>query len=282
MKLIYQYEGSLITYAEYTYDAWGSVIAESGTYGYETLNPLRYRGYYFDTETGFYYLQSRYYDPALGRFINADSYASTGQGFLGYNMFAYCGNRPLVTVDFFGDLPNTCQMLTDSGGKKRDSDLIEVVYSDDESKALSADSVRQHVSHHISGTAKTCTVSYDSVEELSYSLNSVKSVLDAVGAASTVAPFVVEGLSAAAGYVGIFALAGAATINVIDGFSQYSDIPDGSYKKYRVTAYSTVVIDIQGDNLTYHYKNTIYIYVHEENGASYAVSEIPELVGSIP
>ena len=44
------------------------------------INPLRYRGYYYDTETGFYYLQSRYYDPEHRRFINADTYASTGQG----------------------------------------------------------------------------------------------------------------------------------------------------------------------------------------------------------
>jgi len=55
------------------------------------LNPLRYRSYFYDAETGFYYVSSRYYDSVVGRFINADSYASTGQGFLGYNMFAYCG-----------------------------------------------------------------------------------------------------------------------------------------------------------------------------------------------
>ena len=54
-------------------------------------------------ETGFYYLQSRYYDPALGRFLNADSYASTGQGFLGYNMFAYCNNNPVKYMDVDGE-----------------------------------------------------------------------------------------------------------------------------------------------------------------------------------
>lgn len=57
-------------------------------------NPLRYRGYVYDTETGFYYLQSRYYDPELSRFINADAFVSTGQGLLGNNMFAYCNNDP--------------------------------------------------------------------------------------------------------------------------------------------------------------------------------------------
>ena len=62
-------------------------------------NPLRYRGYYYDVETGWYYLNSRYYDPATGRFINADGYASTGQGLLGANMFAYCLNNPVNRVD---------------------------------------------------------------------------------------------------------------------------------------------------------------------------------------
>ena len=64
------------------------------------LNPLRYRGYYCDSETGFYYLQSRYYDPIVRRFLNADSYGSTGQGILGYNMFAYC-KRTFQTIQIY-------------------------------------------------------------------------------------------------------------------------------------------------------------------------------------
>ena len=62
-------------------------------------NPLRYRGYYYDSETGFYYLQSRYYDPATRRFINADSFGYSGQNFLGANIFAYCNNCPVKFVD---------------------------------------------------------------------------------------------------------------------------------------------------------------------------------------
>ena len=62
-------------------------------------NPIRYRGYYYDAETEFYYLQSRYYDPAICRFINGDGYASTGQGFLGQNMFSYCCNCPILFSD---------------------------------------------------------------------------------------------------------------------------------------------------------------------------------------
>ncbi len=51
----------------------------------------------------FYYLQSRYYDPVTHRFINADSYSSTGQGIIGYNMFAYCNNSPVIQADHIGE-----------------------------------------------------------------------------------------------------------------------------------------------------------------------------------
>lgn len=97
------------TLCEYQYDAWGNVIDITGTYKNTIgkINPIRYRGYYYDTETGFYYLQSRYYDPGTGRFINADSFASTGQDFLGYNMFAYCNNNPIICIDRNGKAPET-------------------------------------------------------------------------------------------------------------------------------------------------------------------------------
>ena len=85
----------------YDYDPYGKVITSTGELA--EVNPLRYRGYYYDTETGFYYLQSRYYDPEICRFINADSYASTGQGFVGFNMFAYCNNAPTNYTDSTGN-----------------------------------------------------------------------------------------------------------------------------------------------------------------------------------
>jgi RHS repeat-associated protein len=65
-------------------------------------NPLRYRGYVYDTESGLYYLQSRYYNPEWGRFINADALISTGQGILGNNLFAYCLNNPIIYYDSMG------------------------------------------------------------------------------------------------------------------------------------------------------------------------------------
>ena len=100
--------------ASYEYDPWGKVISVKGSSGailsleaypnhIAHVNPIRYRGYYYDNETGFYYLQSRYYDPAISRFINADSYGSTGQAFLGTNMFAYCRNCPIRFLDSTGE-----------------------------------------------------------------------------------------------------------------------------------------------------------------------------------
>ena len=79
------------------FDSWGKLLSTSGslaeTFGAE--QPFRYRGYVYDEETGWYYLQSRYYNPELGRFISADVYLSTGQGVLGHNAYAYCGNNPI-------------------------------------------------------------------------------------------------------------------------------------------------------------------------------------------
>ncbi len=86
--------------ATYDYDPYGKVISATGTMA--DINPLRYRGYYYDSDQGMYYLQSRYYDPTICRFINADSYASTGQGIIGHNMFAYCGNNPICYTDYTG------------------------------------------------------------------------------------------------------------------------------------------------------------------------------------
>ena len=95
-------DGSRNVVASYSYDPWGKIISSSGALA--DVNPLRYRGYYYDSETGFYYLQSRYYDPELGRFINADSYASTdATGLLSANMFAYCENDPVNGSDPNGE-----------------------------------------------------------------------------------------------------------------------------------------------------------------------------------
>lgn len=88
--------------ASYCCDARGKILWSSGELA--ALNSLRYRGYVYDQETGFYYLNSRYYDPAVGRFINPDSLLN--QEFaLGNNMFAYCLNNPMNMTDTEGNLP---------------------------------------------------------------------------------------------------------------------------------------------------------------------------------
>ena len=101
------YSGKSTSAYTYEYDAWGKPISTyyvaSPYYDVMYYNPLRYRGYIYDNETGFYYLQSRYYDPVVGRFINADILVSTGQGFTGFNMFAYCGNNPVSRKDVDSD-----------------------------------------------------------------------------------------------------------------------------------------------------------------------------------
>ena len=93
--------GTLVT--TYKYDGWGNVEVINHTIDtIGTINPIRYRSYYYDVETGYYYLNSRYYDSNVGRFISEDVYASTGQGILGHNMFAYCQNNPILFVDSTG------------------------------------------------------------------------------------------------------------------------------------------------------------------------------------
>jgi RHS repeat-associated protein len=98
------------TYANYTYNAWGELlrvylddgrdITDPGDIAH--LNPIRYRGYYYDTETGFYYVGGRYYDPTLCRFVNADNALLVNvnpDGFTDKNLFAYCDNNPVNRTD---------------------------------------------------------------------------------------------------------------------------------------------------------------------------------------
>jgi len=83
--------------AEYTYDAWGTVLSASGYLA--GANPIRYRGYYYDSEIGSYYLQTRYYSTKWKRFWNADCLFIAGDAITGTNMYAYCRNNPVMRVD---------------------------------------------------------------------------------------------------------------------------------------------------------------------------------------
>ena len=96
---IYDIDGNRVV--TYNYDAWGNILSITGTKATTIgrYNPFRYRSYYYDNETGFYYLNSRYYDPSSGRFLNADGYVTANGDILGFNMFAYCGNNPVMGYD---------------------------------------------------------------------------------------------------------------------------------------------------------------------------------------
>ena len=93
------------TVARYTYDVWGkcTIVSDSSGVGIATINPFRYRSYYYDAEIGMYYLQSRYYDPAVGRFINADAKVpSENDGKQYSNLFSYACNNPINEDDVSG------------------------------------------------------------------------------------------------------------------------------------------------------------------------------------
>lgn len=93
------------TVARYTYDAWGVPTIVEGSQAIATINPFRYRGYYYDSEIGMYYLQSRYYDPCVGRFVNGDDvyYLGKGCNVCAYNLFHYCENEPVCRFDPLGN-----------------------------------------------------------------------------------------------------------------------------------------------------------------------------------
>ena len=86
----------------YAYDSWGKVTEITGNTALAEQNPIRYRSYYFDFETEWYFLNTRYYSPDMCRFINADGYVQTGQSVLDKNMFSYCGNNPSSRIDEYG------------------------------------------------------------------------------------------------------------------------------------------------------------------------------------
>ena len=102
--------GTLV--AQYVYDAWGNHRQITDGSGNDVsdnpahianINPFRYRGYYYDTETGWYYLNTRYYDPNVGRFLSPDTILGANGGLLGYNLYAYCNNNPVMFSDPSGN-----------------------------------------------------------------------------------------------------------------------------------------------------------------------------------
>ena len=120
---IYDFTGNEVV--TYTYDPWGKLLSATGVDVLIDANPLLYRGYVYDTETGFYYCNSRYYDPETGRWINADNQiAGVGGEILGYNMFAYCFNNPINMSDSTGNWPSWNDVV--QGAKKGWDALVSV------------------------------------------------------------------------------------------------------------------------------------------------------------
>ena len=105
-------DGEGETLVTYVYDAWGNILLSSGNAELQRLNPFMYRGYYRDRETGWYYLNSRYYDPSVCRFINADDIGYINPESLnGLNLYVYCGNNPVMGYDPSGCFPVAVVLL---------------------------------------------------------------------------------------------------------------------------------------------------------------------------
>ena len=97
-------DGTVI--ANYYYDSWGKLAEITGDTEIAELNPIRYRSYYYDSETEWYYLNTRYYSPDLCRFMSSDNLVITvGGNVMGYNLFAYCFNNPINLTDNDGNWP---------------------------------------------------------------------------------------------------------------------------------------------------------------------------------
>ncbi len=124
--------GSHDVIARYDYGSWGKLIRIKDGSGNNVtnsathighINPVRYRSYYFDYETEWYYLKSRYYDPVSGRFINADGFVQTPTGSLNStNIFAYCENNPVNSLDLPGNYYTFPDYLTDWESWKKEDD----------------------------------------------------------------------------------------------------------------------------------------------------------------
>ncbi len=112
------YSSNKVEVVQYRYDAWGNIISMTGSFANTVgrANPFRYRGYYYDTETGLFYVGARYYDPEIGRWLSPEPNVDAGEfdegaGLLAYNVYAYCANNPVNFYDPSGEAILTCILV---------------------------------------------------------------------------------------------------------------------------------------------------------------------------
>ncbi len=106
------YDSNYKEVCTYSYDAYGNILSIKDNTGKDItdtsnvalINPFRYRSYYYDTETNLYYLNSRYYSPKMGRFINCDGFIGSSETVAGYNLYTYCSNNPVGKLDKYGNM----------------------------------------------------------------------------------------------------------------------------------------------------------------------------------
>ena len=123
---------------KYEYDAFGNIISIKDINNQSIvdpnhiglLNPFRYRGYYYDAETELYYLNSRYYNPKWGRYLNADCSISPNGDFQSYNLFTYCSNNPVSNKDTSGATGNNSAVVLQCLGMASNYDINVIIEYD--------------------------------------------------------------------------------------------------------------------------------------------------------
>jgi len=240
--------GTLVV--SYTYDAWGKPLSITGSMAdtLGVLNPLRYRGYVYDTETGLYYLQSRYYNPEIGRFINVDSFVATGQGLLGYNMFAYCGNNPISRYDPTGK--RYCEVSVElTGGRTSTNITSDGLGRSDELLALCTTELgqlnrNQDFSLSVESLGNIMKQTDRSVEQAQSLLLLVAEAL-AGKAVAMCSSRIVKALYG-------FITTGFDIAHIIDMGDSFEEFPDGYYDTYKVAVSWTEAYS-WGTGTTYSY-----------------------------
>jgi len=246
---------------EYTYDSWGKVIASTSslTNGLKNNQPFRYRGYVYDTETQWYYLQSRYYDPTTCRFISADVLLSTGQGVIGHNAFAYCGNNPANMIDQDGNRPMPFSTMVADGGGDRCT-IINLYSNSDNCDNIDSQKVFDFLNRvdyfDDASWGNILSITVQQVQDtdvaFGYWFNSLST------GANIIAGLFIKGKVG----VGI-----GIALSLIEFTVSMFEIPTGIYSTFEITVTGTTIMDGCGvaPSSTYYVYNVRFLYVPNGN-----------------